>query len=89
MGSQLTWLEIKSLLCPLHIEECGECDAVIFPIDHQHLVDINTDPDLVGLIWEGKLKLGIILRKANGFWKSLVTLETVAGEGREESESPQ
>ena len=48
-GSELR-LEVQSLLGPLHVEEGGEGDAVIFPVDHQHLVDINTDPDLVCLI---------------------------------------
>ena len=84
----LTGLQIDSLFCPLHIEVGGECDAVVLAIDHKHLVNVDADPNLVRLIWEWKLEFWIILRKANGFWKSLVTLKTVAGERRKEQKCP-
>ena len=86
--SLFTWLQIKSLFSPLDIEVGGECDAVVLAVDNQDLVYVNADSDLVRLIWEWKLEFGIILRKTNGFWKSLVTLETVAEEGWKEEKSP-
>ena len=46
----LTGLQIDSLFCPLHIEVSGECDAIVLPIDPQHLVDVNADADNVWLI---------------------------------------
>ena len=46
----LTIFEIESPLSPLNIEVCGECDAVVLPIDPEHLIDVNADTDNIWLV---------------------------------------
>ena len=73
--------DIESPLSPLHVEVCWECDAVRRVIDPQHLVYVDADADLVHLVDVRKLKLGIIIREANGFGISCAAFEASFSEG--------
>ena len=57
---------MDTFFLPLDVEIAGECDAIVFIVNTQHLVDVNGHTDQIialGLL-DGQLKLGVLLRQA-------------------------